>query len=382
MSQSLFILNKGAGITKMPQVAFGSEDEFQALLASFPELLTDADFGEQGARRWVLVGREVAIPNQEGGAAQWSVDHVYLDQDGVLTLVEVKRASDTRARRQVVAQILEYAANATNFWRVADISKLFEATCNQSGTLADIELAKLLQSDSPNLEGFWQVVRSNLGSGRIRLIIVADAISAELARIVEYLNDQLTQASILALELKPYYDGANRVLVPRLIGASSRATASKSATQTLSVANLDEWLSLIFTPGASSAEQLKKFLDLTSAWGAKIDFVGQSIVVDFRVSAEYMRVLYVRADGRVAISGYMLAKIPGFESDQARLAFFDKFRDAVLDLPKAKPTSEPAFLLPALDNSDAWSRLDLFFLTFAKQIQEVVAPVDTLSGKP
>jgi hypothetical protein len=37
------------------------------------------------------------------------------DAAGVPTLVEVKRSSDTRARREVVAQLLEYAANATAY---------------------------------------------------------------------------------------------------------------------------------------------------------------------------------------------------------------------------------------------------------------------------
>jgi hypothetical protein len=34
-----------------------------------------------------------------------------VDEAGVPTLVEVKRSSDTRARREVVARMLDYAAN-------------------------------------------------------------------------------------------------------------------------------------------------------------------------------------------------------------------------------------------------------------------------------
>jgi len=40
------------------------------------------------------------------------LDHLLLDQDGIPTFVECKRASDTRIRREVVAQMLDYAATA------------------------------------------------------------------------------------------------------------------------------------------------------------------------------------------------------------------------------------------------------------------------------
>jgi hypothetical protein len=43
------------------------------------------------------------------------IDHVLIDQDAVPTFVEVKRSTDTRIRRGVVGQLLEYVANAVVF---------------------------------------------------------------------------------------------------------------------------------------------------------------------------------------------------------------------------------------------------------------------------
>lgn len=37
------------------------------------------------------------------------MDHLFVDQDAIPTLVEVKRSSDTRIRREVVGQLLEYS---------------------------------------------------------------------------------------------------------------------------------------------------------------------------------------------------------------------------------------------------------------------------------
>src|SRR5262249_41327220 len=66
--------------------------------------------------RWLMIKREAGIPNQEGGGDWWSIDHLVVDQDAVPTFVEVKRASDTRSRREVVAQMLDYAANGSALW--------------------------------------------------------------------------------------------------------------------------------------------------------------------------------------------------------------------------------------------------------------------------
>jgi hypothetical protein len=83
----------------------------------------------EAPRRWLLVSRELAVPAEEGGGGRWAVDHLFLDQDGVPTIVEVKRCSDSRIRREVVGQMLDYAANAVVYWPVEDIRARYEATC-------------------------------------------------------------------------------------------------------------------------------------------------------------------------------------------------------------------------------------------------------------
>jgi hypothetical protein len=66
-------------------------------------------------RRWLPISREVGIPIREDGADSLSLDHLFLDQDAVPTLVEVKRSSDTRIRREVVGQMLDDAAHAVAY---------------------------------------------------------------------------------------------------------------------------------------------------------------------------------------------------------------------------------------------------------------------------
>jgi hypothetical protein len=96
----VFVLNDTNTLVSLEPAHFASEDDFQVLLAKFPELLAGDQIDPSNPRRWLLVRREAAIPSEENGGGRWSLDHLFLDQDGVPTLVEVKRQTDTRIRRE------------------------------------------------------------------------------------------------------------------------------------------------------------------------------------------------------------------------------------------------------------------------------------------
>lgn len=108
MSDSIFLLGDDGVLTEVTSSPYASEADLQKLLADHVHLLPGAQVNRDNPRRWLLVKREAGIPNQEGGGDWWSVDHLVVDQDAIPTFVEVKRASDTRSRREGVAQMLDY----------------------------------------------------------------------------------------------------------------------------------------------------------------------------------------------------------------------------------------------------------------------------------
>lgn len=148
----------------------------------------------------MLVSRELGISDKQDGNARFALDHLFLDQDAIPTLVEVKRCSDSRARREVVAQMLDYAANAVLYLPVEGIRTAFEKTCAENGVEPEQALMNSLGKDVP--ADFWDRVKTNLQAGNIRLVFVADEIPSELRRIVEFLNGQMNSAEVLALEVK------------------------------------------------------------------------------------------------------------------------------------------------------------------------------------
>jgi len=124
MHGAIYVLKDNEELVEMTQ-QYDSEDLLQALLAKYPNLLAGEQMDNTAPRRWLLITREAAVPDQENGVRRWSVDHLFLDQDAIPTLVEVKRSSDTRIRREVIGQMLDYAANAVLFWPVETIKAQF-----------------------------------------------------------------------------------------------------------------------------------------------------------------------------------------------------------------------------------------------------------------
>jgi len=231
MSQGIYLIDDANGLVEMREQPYDSEALLQRLLASHPEVLAGDQFDMSRPRRWLLIRREAGIPSAEGAGGRWSIDHVFLDQDAVPTLVEVKRSTDTRIRREVVGQMLDYAANAVVYWPVDHLRAEYETRCKLNNVDPDEELAARLGADvDPST--FWQTVKTNLLAGRVRLVFVADVIPPELRRIVEFLNQQMDPAEVLALEVRQYVGGAGlRTLVPSIIGKTAEAEQRKGTTE-------------------------------------------------------------------------------------------------------------------------------------------------------
>lgn len=189
------------------------EDALQMLLLRYPQVIPgrQIDPSSDDPPRFVLLRREMPI----GG---WSLDHLYVDQRGVLTLVETKLVQNPESRREVVGQIIEYAANAIEAWASGRARQYAAEFWSKQGKDLEEILAEEFGADL-DIEEFWHVVETNLRHGRVRLIVVADELRPEVRRMIEYLNREMQNTEVLGLELKCYGEkSALLVLVPRLVG--------------------------------------------------------------------------------------------------------------------------------------------------------------------
>lgn len=223
MSGGIYLVQGDGGLVEMTEQDYASEGRLQELLAKYPNLLAGDQIDGNEPRRWLLVSREVSLASEQDGTGRWSVDHLFLDQDAVPTIVEVKRSTDTRIRREVVGQMLDYAANAVVYWPVETLRARFE----ESRDDAEQDLTDFLGDLGFDPEEYWRKVKTNLQAGKVRLIFVADEIPPELRRVVEFMNGQMDPAEVLAVEIKQYVGGNLKTLVPRVIGQTVEAQQKK-----------------------------------------------------------------------------------------------------------------------------------------------------------
>jgi hypothetical protein len=223
----IYLVQDGGGIVKMNKSGYASEALLQEYLVRTPDLLAGDQIDSSAPKRWLLVAREASLASEEDGAGRWSVDHLFLDQDAIPTIVEVNRSTDTCIRREVVGQMLDYAANVMIYLPVETLRARFEEGREQP----EEELADFLGLEAEPDE-FWQKVKTNLQASKVRLIFVSDGVPDELRRIVEFLNQQMDPAEVLAVKIKQYasQDSGFKTLVPRIVGQTVEAQQKKSST--------------------------------------------------------------------------------------------------------------------------------------------------------
>ncbi len=312
MSGGIFLIQPNGELMEMRGQPYDSESLLQGLLERYPNLLAGNQMNRTEPRRWLLVSREAGVPSEEAGYARWAVDHVFLDQEAIPTLVEVKRSTDTRIRREVVGQMLDYAANMVAYWPAGEVQAEFERTCEAAGRVPEKTLAEHLAGEQEP-EGFWGAVKTNLEAGRIRLVFVADAIPSELQRIIEFLNEQMQSAEVLGVEIPQFVSGDHKALVPRVIGQTARAETAKSPrgvrrgwTEATFLAEVAEM------GGAASAEVARRILEWGKAHVTKIDWTG-SPVLRLTCGGYVYSPLFLRTDGNVYLHTWALRRRPAFE---------------------------------------------------------------------
>lgn len=152
---------------------FADEKELQNFLRDHSDLMPTDEI-EVGTPPLLCIGWEV-------GVASGSQDLLYIDETGLLTIVETKLKKNPEARREVVGQILEYASDASA-WTASDVeakAQKFYASSKECPpgyerkTLEEALRYFLEKTDSSAREGFSYAdflnqVGTNLQRGHIR----------------------------------------------------------------------------------------------------------------------------------------------------------------------------------------------------------------------
>lgn len=356
--------NSGRLVAMRPS-APSNEDELQNLIAEFPEIVSDDE-------ALLLIRREKGLPDKEGGGDRWSLDHLFVTTSGIPVLLEVKRASDTRIRREVVGQLLDYAANGVAYWPPGHLQAAFLSTCVENGEEPQTALDGFL--GGRDTDEFWGEVDANLMSGRVELVIAADVIPSELARIIEFLNDQM-KCSVKAVELK-YFEASDgrRTLVPRVVGETEKTKAQKASNrrEKLPPIDADEWIERYIAPlGPHVAEGTNINLEIAEDLGGSIHVASSQGSLMSRFVTDDGKEIWpwsIKQNGKIWIGFGWIKTRPAMIEESVRQSFLDRFTEAVGELTTDSITGFPAFPVERLRDGD-----------LKKRFEEVIAEFVALS---
>src|ERR1035438_4287250 len=107
MMSNVYVVSEDGDSEPMIPVLCKNEDkELQNLLKNNFDLLPGDQIDPDSPCRWMLIKREMPVPDPCTGTDRWSIDFLFVDQKATPTFVECKRYLDTRSRREAVGQVL------------------------------------------------------------------------------------------------------------------------------------------------------------------------------------------------------------------------------------------------------------------------------------
>jgi hypothetical protein len=344
---TIYTIDRTGSLTAMEPSEPRTEDFMQDLIARHPQIIADQD------SPLLLIRREHPIADREDGSSRWSLDHLFVTSDGVPVLVELKRAVDTRLRREIVGQMLDYAANGVGYWQAGRIAEAFASSMEKQGRDAQVELMNFL-GPAADPETFWQQVDANFSAGRIRMVFVADVIPRELARIVEFLNEQM-KADVRAVELA-WFEGANgfTTLAPRMIGETERAKTTKVARNALPAVSRDDWIERHIAPyGLAAVDGAAAFANLVEELGGVADVTSTqaSLYAAFETPKGHLYPISLSKYGKGTLQlclGY-LASRPAFATEASRRVIYDRVSEFAGPLSTRNLSGFPNFPIKKLN---------------------------------
>jgi hypothetical protein len=185
--------------------AFSLEKTLHDLVEGAPHVLPLA-----GDPRIIVLGREV--PCGSGSA-----DLLAVESTGRLVILEVKLASNSEARRAVVAQVLAYAA-ALRGLTPRELDSVLAGRLPQGVEQVADAVAAADQEGTFSRADFDQALGESLTAGRFRLVLVLDSAPPDLVRLVGYLESITDTGLLVDLVTVTQYDIAgSQILVPQRI---------------------------------------------------------------------------------------------------------------------------------------------------------------------
>jgi uncharacterized protein YlzI (FlbEa/FlbD family) len=228
-SKPIFLPSRTDGGRPLNRIEIPPRDDrdeawLQALIYTHPEILPVADFDEAFSPA-ISVGREITT-------AAGSIDNLYVSPAGSITVVETKLWRNPEKHRTVVAQVIDYAKELSQW----DYDQLNASILKAARNTEDSEKRSLEQIVNPYLQShgltitdFQERVISSLENGEFLLLIIGDRISPNLAMLSESISGAPGldfRLGLIEMQLYPLNENQEwpLLIIPDIVGRTVERT--------------------------------------------------------------------------------------------------------------------------------------------------------------
>lgn len=185
-----------------------SEKWLQDFLPLCPDVLPVADIDSNYADL-TYVCNEASIKTSKKGTGH--VDVIFISKSGRLVLVETKLHRNPESCREVLGQILDYAANIrASDWDYSTLNDLY----GKNDLYSDMQKKF---KDLPDEDTFIQNVNRYIKQAEFLMMIVGDTIRPTVENIAVFVNSPIDMKYKLTLcEIKTYKMGDKYLVIPQL----------------------------------------------------------------------------------------------------------------------------------------------------------------------
>ncbi|MBO4438502.1 MAG: hypothetical protein J5798_04055 [Spirochaetaceae bacterium] len=178
-------------------------------------------------------------------------DVVYINESGLITLVECKLWKNPEARRKVIGQIIDYAKDLAS-WDY----ETFERNVLICRKGSEKSLIEIIHNYSPDVDEstFIDNVYKNIKKGRFLLLIVGDGIRENTEEMVRFMNDYSKLSFTISLVELPIYKIENTeslIVAPRILVKTVEIVRNVLSIEDKNNGNITDKKEIVTTPSES-----------------------------------------------------------------------------------------------------------------------------------
>jgi hypothetical protein len=349
----------------LEETKYSEEDLLQEFIYQNPQVM--GIINDEGRLiQMIPIAREVPVPDEAGST--YYIDLICLDDEGIVNIIEVKRCSDVRIRREVIGQIFDYASQLCYSGDVKNLREYYREIREAQTS----EGANNVFTDQIDQEDYWEKVKTNLQAKKVRLVIAADGIPENLKRIIEFLNPQMDPTELIGIDLRKYGKDDFEVYTSSVIGITEESKVKKGIGHLKRTWDQESFLKDIEAQSGPRARELAQgLIDWCVVHNVRIEYGAgnyEGSIITVYDKGKYDNILFaIYGRGKFYFQFQWLR--PPFNTDEWRMKLMEYFNE-VLPIPLTTEDMKrrPSLIVTDLDD-EIWSRLLGKFELFIKDIE-------------